>query len=310
MSKQTTAPLVYIAILNWNGYANTIACLESLSHLDYPNYHIVVVDNASTDDSVDRIRRALPDVDILCADSNLGYAGGNRLALDHALQSNAELFWILNNDAIVKPDTLARLIDAYRQCGVALYGSVPVVEADGWRVALHTQAIDAPPITLNSLYDERFAGKRPLRVDKLSGASLLIPTALIAQHGFIDLTFFMYSEEADYSLRLARQGIDTILVPASIVLHHHRGAHKHNAQLKPVITYYQVRNRLILIRRYKSILAFAFSVIKHLLIALGGVVLVFTRGRGALQLAYHVWLGTRDALLNRMGKTLAPEDYL
>lgn len=309
MSEQTLPPLVCISVLNWNGVANTTTCLMALRQLDYANYRVVVVDNASADDSVTQIRRAFPAIEIIQSETNLGYAQGNKLALDHAVEIGADLFWILNNDAIVKPDALSQLVRAYQQHGLALYGSVPVFEPDG-HIGLQTRVIGGEYLSVSDTYTARFRDLRPQRVEKLSGASLLIPVALVEQYGFIDLSFFMYSEEADYSLHLARQGIDSILVPSSVVVHHPRGAHKHHARLKPVIIYYQVRNRLTLIRRYRGRLAYSLSVIKHAGFVLAWLALALWQGKPALSTALFTYFGIRDSLTQRMGKTYAPERYL
>ena len=74
-----TSPLVYISILNWNGYALTIECLKSLEVLNYPNYRVIVVDNHSVDNSVEMIQKAFPDIHLIESSSNLGFAGGHEL---------------------------------------------------------------------------------------------------------------------------------------------------------------------------------------------------------------------------------------
>src|SRR5579885_2686307 len=83
--------LVYVILLNWNGWRDTVACIDSLKRLTYPEYRILVVDNGSTNDSVHRILTAFPDVPILEAGSNLGFAGGCNLGIRHALAQNAVL---------------------------------------------------------------------------------------------------------------------------------------------------------------------------------------------------------------------------
>src|ERR1700677_1840238 len=81
------APLVYCIVLNWNGWEDTLVCLESLMLQDYPNLVVVVVDNCSHNDSVAKISQAYPSILLLETGANLGFSGGNnvgiRLALDH-----------------------------------------------------------------------------------------------------------------------------------------------------------------------------------------------------------------------------------
>ena len=79
-------PAVAIILLNWHGWRDTIACLESLASLEYTNYHVLVVDNGSTDDSVARIRAAHPQVPILETGRNLGFSGGCNVGIRRAVE--------------------------------------------------------------------------------------------------------------------------------------------------------------------------------------------------------------------------------
>ena|ERR1700681_3309672 len=108
------APSVWIVVLNWNGLSDTLACLESLQRLHYPERRIVVVDNCSTDGSVDGLRRAAapPTIDIIEAGTNLGYAGGNNLGIRYALDRGADFILVLNNDTTADPMLVNELVAA------------------------------------------------------------------------------------------------------------------------------------------------------------------------------------------------------
>ncbi|MDW8091366.1 MAG: glycosyltransferase family 2 protein, partial [Meiothermus sp.] len=122
--KHPSSQLVYVIVLNWNGWKDTIECLSSLRHSDYPNYEIVVVDNNSEDDSVVRIREAHPQVPIIQAEDNLGFAGGNNLGIRYALSKGAEFVWLLNNDTKVMKNTLSSMVElAMRNPDVGVVGS-------------------------------------------------------------------------------------------------------------------------------------------------------------------------------------------
>jgi GT2 family glycosyltransferase len=94
-------PLVYIVILNWNGSGLTIDCLKSLAKVQYDNYKILVVDNGSSDDSVNIIINEYPDVEILQLESNIGYAAGNNAGFEFIKNKNPKYIIFLNNDTIV-----------------------------------------------------------------------------------------------------------------------------------------------------------------------------------------------------------------
>jgi GT2 family glycosyltransferase len=315
-----TNPSVLISVLNWNDSDSTLRCLDALSRLAYTPYHVVIVDNASTDGSISRIRAAYPDVEMICSNANQGYAGGNMLAMMAALRENVDLFWILNPDALVELDTLSYLVDAYIRHGDALYGSVPlyrVNESDAWRVKLQTWALDAdgqPDIRRRHIIDGLYPDGLPTREDiplaSLHGSSLMIPMSVIRQHGFIDTSFFMYAEETDYALRLGKLGISSFLVSSSVVYHSPQGAHKHHPELKPVITYYQTRSRLVLTRRHDTPVAYIKALALHFAYAVAWAIASLTKGRIALHISKFTLLGILDAVRGRMGKTYAPERYL
>ncbi|MEW6577696.1 MAG: glycosyltransferase family 2 protein [Chloroflexota bacterium] len=322
-STNTNKPLVYISVLNWNGADNTIRCLESLEHLDYPNCRILVVDNASMDDSVARIQAAFPDIEIICSPENLGYAGGNRLALDRAMQDGAELFWILNNDAIAKPDALMELVKAYQYHGLAIYGSVVLKPDEQNLVAFgggYQLDINGRPRATgkyNSLrdqpYDKCFSHQHDRTVGAVNGSSLMIPIRLVEKYGFMDDVFFMNVEEVDYCFRLGRRGVPSIIVPKSIIVHMWGGSYRHSSLLSCVMHYYLQRNQLIFIRRWEGRLAFVKQLYGYFRNSWRFQVMAIIFPRKAWirdPRAYMARRAVLDAILNRMGKRFAPEDYL
>src|SRR5919202_2676748 len=112
-----TMPLVYVIVLNWNGGGYTAHCLASLRASTYPNLHIVVVDNGSTDGSPQLIAPLLkaPWGELIQAECNLGFTGGANLGLRLALERGADYAFLLNNDATVAPDCITRLVEAAEQ---------------------------------------------------------------------------------------------------------------------------------------------------------------------------------------------------
>lgn len=103
-------PLVYVVILNWNGYADTADCLTTCLTNRYPRTRIVVVDNGSSDGSELLLRSAFPEITVVQTGSNLGYAGGNNVGIRHALGSGADYVVLLNNDTVVDPDFITSLV--------------------------------------------------------------------------------------------------------------------------------------------------------------------------------------------------------
>ena len=316
-------PYVMISVINWNGAAMTIRCLRSLGRLDYPHFQPVVVDNASRDDSVAQIQAAFPDTPIIRSAENLGFAGGHRLALERAKQGGAELLWMLNNDAVAEPDALSALVDAYRRRGLALYGSVILQSAESrlilaaghWHLSPDGKPRVRDPFNpyRGQPYDAVFVDKSERPVAALNGSSFMVPVEVARRYGFMDEGFFMNAEETDYCFRLGKQGVPSILVPASVIVHESGGSFKFSPGLDALKTYYQVRNRLFFVRRHAGLWGF-FKLLYRRLKRTWRMQIISIVQPGRVpsldQGLYFEALAVRHALLNRRGKTFAPEDFL
>src|SRR5215212_8388761 len=103
-------PLLYIVILNTNRRDDTLACLQSLSQSTYRNLKTIVLDNKSTDCSVNAIHSAFPDVQTVDLNSNLGYAGNNNVGIEIAMNQGADWVLVLNEDTILASDCLTELV--------------------------------------------------------------------------------------------------------------------------------------------------------------------------------------------------------
>lgn len=103
---------VYIILLNYNGWKDTVECVKSLAVIKGTDTHIVVVDNCSTDDSVEKLKAELPDeVTLLQADENNGFSAGNNIGIRYALKNQADYVLLLNNDTVTDQDFLTPLVE-------------------------------------------------------------------------------------------------------------------------------------------------------------------------------------------------------
>ncbi len=108
---------VFIVVLNWNGCEDTIECIESLKRIDYQDYKILVIDNGSTDESLDIIpKKYLQEIIFIATKKNLGFAGGNNVGIKYAFENppaggGADYILLLNNDTIVESDFLSKLVE-------------------------------------------------------------------------------------------------------------------------------------------------------------------------------------------------------
>jgi len=108
-------PLVYILVLNYRAWRDTLLCLKALERLEYPNYRLLVLDNASDNDAVAQLRAAYPGLEIVELKRNLGFAGGNNVGLRQALAEGADYVWLLNPDTIPEPEALSAMVGLAEQ---------------------------------------------------------------------------------------------------------------------------------------------------------------------------------------------------
>ncbi|MGC2064129.1 MAG: glycosyltransferase, partial [Thermodesulfovibrionales bacterium] len=104
------SPHVGIIVLNWNGCADTIDCIESIKKIGYPHYSLIIVDNGSTDGSETIIRKQFPEITVLQTGNNLGFAGGINAGLKHGLEKGMDYLLALNNDTVIDPEAVGELV--------------------------------------------------------------------------------------------------------------------------------------------------------------------------------------------------------
>lgn len=287
MNHSDEYPKVYIVILNYNGWADTIECLESVLRLTYANYQIVVVDNDSQNDSMKNIklwaqgkmnvwrsshnslrhlsyppvnkpiplieynhqmeeigRETEPDsiqgspllacepIILINSGGNLGFAGGNNVALRYALKRNDfDYAWLLNNDTVVEPTALDKLVERMCEkptvgiCGsTLLYYSQPnCIQALGgavynrWFALSKNIGVYEPattPIDVENI-EKRFS--------YICGSSMLVSRSFLEVIGLMCEDYFLYFEELDWAVR-AKGQFDMCFASSSIVYHKEGGS--------------------------------------------------------------------------------------
>ncbi len=105
-----SSPRVVIVVVTWNGLRDTLVCLVTLRRLDYADYQVVLVDNASQDGTLETIRRCFPEVEVIANAANTGYVHANNQGIAWALEHSADWILLLNNDVIMEPGALAEMI--------------------------------------------------------------------------------------------------------------------------------------------------------------------------------------------------------
>ena len=239
-----------VIIVNWNGWEDTIACLDSCAGLDYANREVIVVDNGSTNDSVERIRGAHPDVTLLETGENLGFAGGNNVGIRAAIANGAEYVWLLNNDTTIEPAALSALVEAMEDEPDAGIAGSKITYFDRPDVLWYAGGEFTPegPVRHRGL-DEPDTGQyeRLQETGFITGCSLLTTAEVIERLGLLAEEYFLYWEEADFDWRVHAAGYKLLYVPGSVV--HHKVAGSLGESWSVRQTEYLVRNMLLFYQR-------------------------------------------------------------
>lgn len=215
------AARVCCVVINWNGWQDTVACLQSLVAQDYASLTILVVDNASTDDSVAKIRAAFPKIKLLQSDANRGFAAGSNLGIRHAMEEGAEFVWLLNNDTVAPPDTTRRLVAAASDPEVGIVGTVLRYMQKPEKI----QAWGGGSITRWMGFVRHYSSPTDLDRDSfMTFASVLLRAEMLKQVGLLDERYFMYFEDSDLCFRAKNAGWKLAVAADTAVLHKEGGS--------------------------------------------------------------------------------------
>ena len=245
-------PFVVSIILNTNRREDTLECLQSLKKSSYARHKVLVMDNSSTDGSLESIRSSYPDIRIIQLEQNLGYAGNNNVGIHAALEMGADWVFILNEDVVLDDDTIAQLIaEAEKDELIGVLGPLVyhyddpiIIQSAG---GILTTDWSAHHRGENLRDDGQFT--IPEEVDWISGCAILVRKEAIELIGGLDERFFYYWEETEWCTRARLSGWKVLNVPAAKLWH--KGVQQ-NYQPSPNITYYWTRNWLLFLVKHHA----------------------------------------------------------
>lgn len=246
------SPFVIIMILTWNHLERTLNCLQSLDTSDYPAglRKTVVVDNASTDDTVATIRKAFPQIDLLVNSTNLGYAAGNNAGLRYVLDRyQPKYIFVLNNDVVLDRYALSNLVAAGEENPDAGFLGPKIYQSDQPQVLQSAGTIVTKwgrtyQIGLDQLDQGQFDVQRA--VDSLVGCATLISVDTLERIGLLDERFYLYHEDTDWCIRARKADFKVLYVPTAKVWH--RSSNIRESDLS-YMKYYMTRNSFLMLRK-------------------------------------------------------------
>jgi hypothetical protein len=302
---------VFLVILNWNGGQMVLDCLQSVSKTkkDGFNLEAVVVDNGSTDGSVELIQNSKikmqnenSKLKIIRNEKNLGFAEGNNVGIRYALENGADFVCVLNNDTRVAPDFLKELVKmAETKEEIGIVGGKIYFEKgfefhkeryqkkDLGKVIWYAGA----KMDWQNVYashrgiDEVDEGQydQAEETEYITGCLMLIKRAVLEKVGFFNPQYFLYFEENDFCQRAKKAGFELYYAPQAEIWHLNAGSSGSGSSLHD---YYLTRNRLLFGFRW----------------APWRTKLALLRESGRLLLKGREWqkIGVRDFYLGRFGK--------
>jgi GT2 family glycosyltransferase len=267
-----THPKVGIVILNWNGKEDTAECINSLAAITYPNYTITIVDNDSSDGSVEFLKERYAHLEIAQNSSNIGFGAGNNVGIELALNTAAEYVLLLNNDTIVDKHFLDFLVDEAETgdrvgfVGPKIYrlyegetAKYAVWQTFRWK-EMRLDPVQRTTLlhSAGGLFDPWLGKIRHIGsaefdegqydekkvVDFVEGSCVLVNRNVITEIGLLDPSYFAYLEDIDWCLRGRSSGYTTIYVPQAKIWHKASKSSSHHVR-----TYYRVRNLFWLMRK-------------------------------------------------------------
>jgi GT2 family glycosyltransferase len=294
---------VAIILVNWNSYALTNDCIQSLKQTSSKDFDIIVVDNGSQDDSGLQLKTAHPDIILLSAGANLGFTGGNNLGMRYAVAQNYPYTFLLNNDTFVEPDFLDPLIQ-YMDTNTAIGAVQPRIFFHHNRNLIWNNGSFYSPFT-GRTYTRSYQrtepnpDMRPQQVDWITGCAFFIRTEILKQTGLFAENFFIYFEDVDLSFRIKKAGYALCYIPQSVIYHIAGESHKKpvkgkEGRLSAKVHYLHTRNNIWFLKKHTPI-PYLPTVCLYNFFYLIGVMAYFV-ARLRFQKLQAVWKGIRDGI--------------
>lgn len=214
---------IYFIILTWNNYEDTRECIESALKINNPDINLLLVDNASDDNSLNDIENDFPNLETLVLEKNVGVSGGYNAGLEYAINQGADFIVLSNNDIVFAEDFVSELIslvEKNEKIGIAVpktfnyYDRTRLAGIGGrWR--------KFPPsvkmIGVNTRDSEVF--KNELELEYAISACYLVTKALINDIGYFDTGYYFYNDDWDFSIRARKAGYQIVLQPKAHIWH-------------------------------------------------------------------------------------------
>lgn len=287
-ARDNKAPHVVIVLLNWNGLSDTVKCLDSLKKIQYANYRVVVVDNASKDNEAARLVQEYGNfIHVIRNSENYGFSGGSNTGIRYALDvCAANYVLLLNNDTVVAPDFIDRMVDAMEtdaNIGIAgaktyYYDSNRIQFAWGKMNLWVGQPLYIPKYVAGKIKEapvDKGQYNDVTEADWISGCCMLIRDKVVKDIGFLNDSYFAYFEDIEYCSRARKRGYSVVYIPGARIWHKSRGSASRTGSYA---IYLNTRNRFWFMKenasriQYMSFIIYFFVLYMWLAIIYHGII--------------------------------------
>ncbi len=241
LKKIESQPLVSIIVVNWNGEKYLARCLDRIFSQSYPEYEVILVDNASSDHSVDNLEIRWSNIQVIRLEKNIGFVGGNNLG---ARLAHGCWLGLINNDAFISPDWLEKMLEAAQEHGDFAFFASRIIQADAPDKIDGTGDIyHVSGLAWHRQYNQpnARAAVMPDEVFSACAAAAFYDRESFLEAGGFDEDFTSHHEDVDLGFRLRLRGLRCMYVPEALVEHVGSASYGRESQE----TVYQVHRNLV-----------------------------------------------------------------
>jgi GT2 family glycosyltransferase len=278
---KTEYPLVSIIILNYNQLKVTCEFIDSARSLEYPNYEIIMVDNASKEDPTFAIQSRYPEVRLIRNQINLGFTGGNNVGINAA---RGDYFLIINNDTEVVPDLIERMLEPFAKDARVGVVSPKIRYHSHRHIIQYAGYTEVNPFTgrnktIGLMEEDNGQFDTPGHTAYAHGAAMMVKREVVETVGAMPDIFFIYYEELDWSAHIRRAGYQVYYQPTALIFH------KESVTMgkeSPMKVYFQNRNRILFMRRNTNAFQFMLFLLFYSVFAVPKNIIKYVR-KGQLE---------------------------
>jgi GT2 family glycosyltransferase len=299
-------------ILTFNDVEDTIQCVESLLQSTYPVETFYILDNGSTTEGVFvSLKTAFGENEsckVMRSEQNLGFSAGVNICLREAVEENPDYLLLVNNDAVIDKECIKKLVSTLETHKDALLCGPSILYHSRQDVLWHGAAYFSWIKTAanNPGHNELFTvpNSAALEVDTISGCVMLIKSRAMEEVGFFDESFFFYTEDLDYCLRVKQIGQKVIYNPQAVAFH--KIDPTFNNRANKFVYYHSARSKMVLARKHFGLLYTLMAfLVQGSFGTLNKIIQSFRSRMNPLPLVY-VWFG---GLIDGLFRPSAPRRY-